>query len=57
MQLHANAKLGLGGRYALVCAIGEGLSLKAAAAAFMLIPASIACTSARRPASPSLALR
>jgi len=30
---------------------------KAAAAAFMLIPASIACTSARRPTSPSLALR
>ena len=34
MSSHRNAKLGLAGRYALVCAIGEGLSLKAAAAAF-----------------------
>jgi hypothetical protein len=40
MQLHANAKLGLSGRYALVCAIEGGLSLKAAAAAFSLSPAT-----------------
>ena len=33
MYLHANAKLGLAGRFALVRAIEEGLSLKAAAAA------------------------
>jgi hypothetical protein len=31
MNLHANAKLGLAGCLALVCAIEEGLSLKAAA--------------------------
>jgi transposase InsO family protein len=40
MQLHANAKLGLSGRYALVCAIEEGLSLRAAAAAFSVSPAT-----------------
>jgi transposase InsO family protein len=40
MQLHANAKLGLSGRYALVCAIEAGLSLKAAAAAFSVSPAT-----------------
>jgi transposase InsO family protein len=34
MYLHANAKLGLAGRLALVGAIGEGLSLRRAAAAF-----------------------
>ena len=34
MDLHANAKLGLAGRLALVRAIEDGLSLKAAAAAF-----------------------
>ena len=34
MLLHANAKLGLAGRLALVRAIEDGLSLKAAAAAF-----------------------
>src|SRR5262245_60339097 len=34
MYLHANAKLGLAGRLALVGAIDEGLSLRAAAAAF-----------------------
>jgi hypothetical protein len=34
MYLHANAKLGLAGRFALVKAIEEGMSLKAAAAAF-----------------------
>src|SRR5213592_1891255 len=40
MYLHANAKLGLAGRLALVCAIEEGLSLKAAAAAFSVSPAT-----------------
>ena len=40
MQLHANAKLGLSGRYALVCAIEGGLSLKGAAAAFSVSPAT-----------------
>jgi transposase InsO family protein len=40
MYLHANAKLGLAGRLALVAAIEEGLSLKAAAAAFSVSPAT-----------------
>ena len=40
MYLHANAKLGLAGRLALVGAIEEGLSLKAAAAAFNVSPAT-----------------
>jgi transposase InsO family protein/transposase-like protein len=40
MFLHANAKLGLAGRLALVQAIEEGLSLKAAAAAFSVSPAT-----------------
>src|SRR5207237_10483912 len=40
MYLHANAKLGLAGRFALVKAIEEGLSLKAAAAAFSVSPAT-----------------
>jgi transposase InsO family protein len=40
MYLHANAKLGLAGRLALVRAIEEGLSLKAAAAAFSVSPAT-----------------
>ena len=40
MYLHANAKLGLAGRFALVCAIEEGCSLKAAAAAFSVSPAT-----------------
>jgi transposase InsO family protein len=40
MYLHANAKLGLAGRLALVRAIDQGLSLKAAAAAFCVSPAS-----------------
>jgi transposase InsO family protein len=40
MHLHANAKLGLSGRYALVRAVEEGLSLKAAAAAFSVSPAT-----------------
>jgi len=40
MYLHANAKLGLAGRFALVKAIEEGMSLKAAAAAFNVSPAT-----------------
>jgi transposase InsO family protein len=40
MYLHANAKLGLSGRFALVCAIEGGLSLRAAAAAFGVSPAT-----------------
>jgi transposase InsO family protein len=40
MYLHANAKLGLAGRLALVRAIEAGLSLKAAAAAFNVSPAT-----------------
>ena len=41
MYLHANARLGLAGRLALVHAIEEGLSLKAAAAAFSVSPATV----------------
>ena len=40
MYLHANAKLGLAGRLALVRAIESGSSLKAAAAAFSVSPAT-----------------
>jgi transposase len=40
MCLHANAKLGLAGRLALVRAIEDGLSLRAAAAAFSVSPAT-----------------
>jgi transposase InsO family protein len=40
MYLHANAKLGLAGRFALVKAIERGMSLKAAAAAFGISPAT-----------------
>lgn len=40
MYLHANAKLGLAGRFALVRAIEDGQSLKAAAAAFSVSPAT-----------------
>jgi transposase len=40
MYLHANAKLGLAGRLALVHAVEEGLSLKAAASAFNVSPAT-----------------
>ena len=40
MMLHRNAKLGLAGRLALVQAIEEGMSLKAAAAAFGVAPAT-----------------
>jgi transposase InsO family protein len=40
MDLHANAKLGLGGRKALVLEVLRGDSLKAAAAAFNVAPAT-----------------
>jgi len=40
MYLHANAKLGLAGRRALVAAIEDGLSLKQAAACFSVSPAT-----------------
>ena len=40
MYLHANAKLGLAGRHALVSAIDGGMTLKAAAAAFGVSPAT-----------------
>ncbi len=40
MELHANAKLGLAGRLALVRAVEEGMTLKAAAAAFSVSPAT-----------------
>src|SRR2546428_8695853 len=40
MLLHANAKLGLARRLALVRAIEDGLSLRAAAAAFSVSPAT-----------------
>ena len=40
MYLHANAKLGLAGRFALVRAVETGLALKAAAAAFSVSPAT-----------------
>lgn len=40
MDMHANAKLGLGGRRALVLEVMRGSSLKAAAAAFNVAPAT-----------------
>ena len=40
MDLHANAKLGLAGRRELVLAIEQGSSLKAAANAFSVSPAT-----------------
>jgi transposase InsO family protein len=40
MYLHANAKLGLAGRVALVAAIEEGMTLKQAAACFSVSPAT-----------------
>jgi len=40
MSFHRNAKLGLAGRYALVCAVEGGMTLKAAAAAFSVSPAT-----------------
>jgi len=40
MYLHANAKLGLAGRFALVKAVEDGMSLRTAAAAFSVSPAT-----------------
>jgi transposase len=40
MSVHRNAKLGLAGRYALVSRIAAGMSLRAAAAAFSVSPAT-----------------
>jgi transposase InsO family protein len=40
MLMHRNAKLGLAGRYALVIAIEDGLSLRRAAACFRVSPAT-----------------
>jgi transposase InsO family protein len=40
MRLHRNAKLGLAGRHALVCAIEDGMTLKEAAASFSVSPAT-----------------
>jgi transposase InsO family protein len=40
MSLHRNAKLGLAGRFALVSAVAEGMSLKQAAACFSVSPAT-----------------
>src|SRR3954471_17670455 len=40
MSFHRNAKLGLAGRYALVRAIEGGMTLKAAAGAFSVSPAT-----------------
>jgi transposase InsO family protein len=40
MRLHRNAKLGLAGRLALVSAVAGGMSLRAAAAAFRVSPAT-----------------
>jgi hypothetical protein len=44
MEPHRNAKLGPAGRYALVRAVEDGCSLKAASAAFNVSPAT-ACRS------------
>jgi transposase len=41
MLLHANAKLGLAGRLALVRAVEDGCSLRQAAAAFSVSPATV----------------
>lgn len=40
MSFHRNAKLGLAGRYALVCAIDGGMTLRRAAAVFSVSPAT-----------------
>jgi len=40
MPFHRNAKLGLAGRYALVCAVEGGMTLKEAAASFSVSPAT-----------------
>jgi len=45
MTLHANAKLGLAGRFQLVLAVEQGMTLKQAAACFSVIPCSTASTS------------
>jgi transposase InsO family protein len=47
MELHRNAKLGLAGRFALVRAVEDGCSLRAAAATFRVSPAT-ACRWAGR---------
>src|SRR6266542_2882140 len=47
MKVHRNAKLGLAGRHALVRAVEEGSSLRAAAAALGVSPAT-ACRWSRR---------
>jgi transposase InsO family protein len=41
MKLHPRAKLGLAGRHALVLAVEDGMTLKAAAAAFNVSPATV----------------
>ena len=41
MYLHANAKLGLAGRLALVRVVDDGLTLRAAAAVFSVSPATV----------------
>jgi transposase InsO family protein len=56
MVLHRNAKLGLAGRYALVRAVEDGLSLKAAAVAFSVSPAT-ACRWSKRWRAASAAER
>jgi transposase InsO family protein len=56
MVLHRNAKLGLAGRYALVRAVEDGCSLKAAAAAFSVSPAT-ACRWSQRWRAASAAER
>jgi transposase InsO family protein len=40
MSFHRNAKLGLAGRYALVCAVRGGMTLREAAASFSVSPAT-----------------
>ena len=40
MSSHRNAKLGLAGRYALVCAIEGGMTLREAATSFSVSPAT-----------------
>ena len=41
MSFHRNAKLGLAGRYALVVAVESGMTLRAAAIAFRVSPATV----------------
>jgi transposase InsO family protein len=41
MSHHRNAKLGLAGRRALVCAVADGMTLKQAAACFSVSPATV----------------